>query len=122
MVGILMGVSVFSIGFLMLLVAVLDLLGVSPRNFGLGERFLVYGGGILLCIVGYYMASRRGRGAILPDIPMQSSAGFQQPPSYPPGFQPQTGMQPPGYSPGAVPPQAPGLPSEYQGGAPPEEF
>lgn len=110
MVSILMGVSVFSVGFLMLIVAVLDLLGISPRNFGIGERILVYGGGILLCVVGYWMASRRSRRML--ETPLPPSPGFQTPP----------GTTPTGYAPGAMPPQSPGIPGEYQAGPPPEDF
>ncbi len=105
MITILMGVAIFSVGFFMLIVAVLDLLGISPRNFGIGERILVYGGGVLLCVVGYFMASRRPR-PLTPPEDVMPQPGFQQPPGMPgtPGMPPATaGQAPPGFEQGPPP-------------------
>lgn len=57
----LMGAAVFSIGFFMLILGLLDLLNLSGLNFGLGERILLYVGGLFLCILGYIMARRLPR-------------------------------------------------------------
>lgn len=57
----LMGAAVFSIGFFMLILGLLDLLNLSGLNFGLGERILLYVGGLFLCILGYVMARRLPR-------------------------------------------------------------
>jgi hypothetical protein len=64
MIAKLMGASVFSVGFFMLLLGLADLLGIGGLSYGFGERVLIYGGGIILCVIGYFMARR------LPFIPM----------------------------------------------------
>lgn len=57
----LMGAGVFSIGFFMLILGLMDLLGLGGLHFGLGERILLYAGGLFLCILGYVMARRLPR-------------------------------------------------------------
>ncbi len=64
MIAKLMGAAVFSVGFFMLLLGLADLLGLGGRNYGFGERVLIYGGGIILCVLGYFMARR------LPFVPL----------------------------------------------------
>jgi hypothetical protein len=61
-----MGVAVFSVGFFMLLLGLADLLGLGGLHYGFGERLLIYVGGILLCLIGYFMARR------LPRVPVLS--------------------------------------------------
>ena len=58
----LMGAGVFSIGFFMLILGLMDLLGLGDLSFGTGERILLYVGGLFLCILGYVMARRLPRG------------------------------------------------------------
>ncbi len=57
----LMGAGVFSIGFFMLILGLMDLLGLGGLKFGLGERILLYVGGLFLCVLGYIMARRLPR-------------------------------------------------------------
>jgi hypothetical protein len=57
----LMGAGVFSIGFFMLILGLMDLLGLGGLKFGLGERVLLYLGGLFLCVLGYIMARRLPR-------------------------------------------------------------
>jgi hypothetical protein len=64
MIAKLMGASVFSVGFFMLLLGLADLLGLDGLHYGFGERVLIYGGGIILCVIGYFMARR------LPFVPV----------------------------------------------------
>ena len=52
----LMGLLIFLVGLFMLIVAVVSAL--SPLGIGLFERVLIFGGGLLTCALGYYMASR----------------------------------------------------------------
>lgn len=56
-----MGAGVFSIGFFMLILGLIDLLGLGGLAFGLGERILLYVGGLFLCVLGYIMARRLPR-------------------------------------------------------------
>ncbi len=63
----LMGAGVFSIGFFMLILGLMDLLGLGGLHFGLGERILLYLGGLFLCILGYIMARRLPR-VIVPAV------------------------------------------------------
>lgn len=50
-----MGSALFLLGLLLLVLATLALLGyIEPR--GLGERLLMFGGGLILCLLGFYMA------------------------------------------------------------------
>ncbi len=53
-----MGAAVFSVGFIMLLLGLMDLLGVGGLNFDTGKRAIVYLGGVLLVLIGYFMARR----------------------------------------------------------------
>lgn len=57
----LMGAGVFSVGFFMLILGLMDLLGLGGLQFGLGERLLLYVGGLFLCVLGYVMARRLPR-------------------------------------------------------------
>jgi hypothetical protein len=57
----LMGAGVFSIGFFMLILGLMDLLQLGGLRYGLGERLLLYIGGIFLCVLGYVMARRLPR-------------------------------------------------------------
>jgi hypothetical protein len=68
----LMGAGVFSIGFFMLILGLMDLLGFGGLSFGLGERVLLYMGGLFLCVLGYVMARR------LPRVSAVSTAAFPQ--------------------------------------------
>ena len=54
----LMGAAVFSVGFFMLILGLADLVGLGGLNFGFAERVPIYGGGIVLCVLGYIMARR----------------------------------------------------------------
>lgn len=56
-----MGAAVFSVGFVMLLLGLGDLLRPEVFGFGFGERVLIYLGGIILCLLGYFMARRLPR-------------------------------------------------------------
>lgn len=64
----LMGAGVFSIGFFMLILGLMDLLGLGGLSFGLGERVLLYVGGLFLCVLGYIMARRLSRTGV-PETP-----------------------------------------------------
>lgn len=55
MVTKIMGLLLFLVGFFLIILATLALLGfVEPS--GLGERLLMFIGGLVLCVVGYFMA------------------------------------------------------------------
>lgn len=58
MIAKLMGVAIFSVGFFMLILGLADLLGLGGLHYGFGERVLIYGGGLILCVIGYFMARR----------------------------------------------------------------
>lgn len=60
----LMGAGVFSIGFFMLILGLMDLLRLGGLSFGTGDRILLYIGGLFLCVLGYIMARRLPRGGI----------------------------------------------------------
>jgi len=60
-----MGAGVFSIGFFMLILGLMDLLGLGGLAFGLGERILLYVGGLFLCVLGYIMARRLPRPSVV---------------------------------------------------------
>lgn len=64
MIAKLMGAAVFSVGFIMLILGLADLLGLGGLRYGFGERVLIYGGGVILCVIGYFMARR------LPFVPI----------------------------------------------------
>ena len=76
----LMGAGVFSIGFFMLILGLMDLLGLGGLRFGTGERILLYVGGLFLCVLGYVMARRLPRAGtvIVPNTFPQSD--LPQPP------------------------------------------
>ncbi|MBI4671485.1 MAG: hypothetical protein HY741_07445 [Chloroflexi bacterium] len=63
-----MGAGVFSIGFFMLILGLMDLLSLGGLRFGLGERILLYAGGLFLCLLGYIMARRLPRAGVT-DVP-----------------------------------------------------
>lgn len=69
----LMGAGVFSIGFFMLILGLMDLLGLGGLKFGLGERILLYAGGLFLCILGYVMARRLPRNVAVSSSPFPQS-------------------------------------------------
>ncbi len=50
-----MGFLVFLAGLVMLIVAVLGTL--VPMGIGNGERIFLFGGGVVTCLIGYFMAS-----------------------------------------------------------------
>lgn len=53
-----MGTALFLVGLILIVISILALLGlIQPQ--GLGERFLLFAGGVLLCLLGYYMARER---------------------------------------------------------------
>jgi hypothetical protein len=77
-----MGAGVFSIGFFMLILGLMDLLGLGGLSFGTGERILLYLGGLFLCILGYVMARRLPRGTsvvVSSGFPQSDYAGEQPP-------------------------------------------
>lgn len=77
----LMGAGVFSIGFFMLILGLMDLLGLGGLTFGLGQRVLLYVGGLFLCVLGYVMARRLPRAAtITPTAFPQSDYVQPEPP------------------------------------------
>lgn len=75
-----MGAGVFSVGFFMLILGLMDLLGLGGLAFGLGERILLYVGGLFLCVLGYIMARRLPRPGVVEttetfpqsDLPVES--------------------------------------------------
>ena len=50
-----MGFLLFIVGLLLIVLAIIALLGVIQPS-GLGERLLMFLGGLILVIIGYYMA------------------------------------------------------------------
>jgi hypothetical protein len=50
-----MGFLVFIVGFFLLVIAVLGT--IVPMGVGTLERALMFGGGVVTCIIGYYMAT-----------------------------------------------------------------
>jgi hypothetical protein len=77
-----MGAGVFSIGFFMLILGLMDLLGLGGLSFGTGDRVLLYIGGLFLCILGYVMARRLPRvsGLAMPSGFPQSDYTQEPPP------------------------------------------
>jgi hypothetical protein len=69
----LMGAGVFSVGFFMLILGLLDLLQLGGLAFGFGERVLLYVGGLFLCVLGYIMARRLPRTSVV-----ETTASFPQ--------------------------------------------
>lgn len=76
----LMGAGVFSIGFFMLILGLMDLLGLGGLHFGLGERILLYVGGLFLCILGYIMARRLPRNVVVVPASFPQSDLTPEPP------------------------------------------
>lgn len=76
-----MGAGVFSIGFFMLILALMDLLGIGGLIFGLGQRILLYVGGIFLCVLGYTMARRLPRASVVATESFPQSDFPEPPPS-----------------------------------------
>lgn len=75
-----MGAAIFSVGFFMLILGLLDLLRLSGLTFGIGERVLLYVGGILLCVLGYMMARRLPRAPVVePVLPESDLTNLQVP-------------------------------------------
>lgn len=54
----LMGALLFLLGLVMIIIATLAILGISPPSGAL-ERLGVFGGGLLLCVMGYLMAREK---------------------------------------------------------------
>ena len=50
-----MGTLLFIVGLLLILLAILALVNVIQPG-GLGERLLMFGGGLILVLIGYFMA------------------------------------------------------------------
>lgn len=69
----LMGAGVFSVGFFMLILGLMDLLRLGGLAFGFGERVLLYVGGLFLCVLGYIMARRLPRTNVV-----ETTASFPQ--------------------------------------------
>jgi hypothetical protein len=53
-----MGTALFLVGLLLIMLSIVALLGLIQPT-GLGERLLLFFGGVLLCVLGYYMARER---------------------------------------------------------------
>lgn len=77
----LMGAGVFSIGFFMLILGLMDLLGLGGLRFGIGERILLYLGGIFLSVLGYIMARRLPRPTLIESTGFPESDFPQEPPA-----------------------------------------
>jgi hypothetical protein len=80
----LMGAAVFSIGFFMLLLGLADLLGIAGLNYDFGKRVLVYLGGVILVLMGYFMARRLPRVETPPGEIIQTTTTEVQEPPMPP--------------------------------------
>ncbi len=65
MIPTLMGAAVFTVGFLMLLIGLMGLLNVSGVTFNPVQQVFIYIGGIILCLLGYFMARRLPRHVIV---------------------------------------------------------
>ncbi len=76
----LMGTAVFSVGFFMLILALLDLLKVGGFNYDSLQRLFIYLGGIALCLIGYFMARRLPRVTTPPEEIVQTTTEIQQQP------------------------------------------
>ncbi len=76
-----MGAAVFSVGFFMLILALLDLLRVGGLNYDSLQRLFIYLGGILLCLIGYFMARRLPRAPVPPEEIVQTTTEIQNGPS-----------------------------------------
>ena len=76
----LMGTAVFSVGFFMLILALLDLLKIGGLDYDSLQRVFIYLGGITLCLIGYFMARRLPRVTTMPDEIVQTTTEIQQQP------------------------------------------
>lgn len=76
-----MGAAVFSVGFFMLLLGLMDLLGLGGLSYGAGERILLYVGGLFLCILGYIMARRLPRAPVIETAIPASDFPAAEPPA-----------------------------------------
>jgi cytochrome c biogenesis protein CcdA len=76
----LMGSAVFSVGFFMLILALLDLLGIGGFNYDTMQRIFIYLGGIVLCLIGYFMARRLPRVELPPEEIVQTTTEIQEGP------------------------------------------
>ncbi len=56
-----MGAAIFAVGFLMLLFGVFYLIGIGNLGYDLSRAILIFFGGILLTLIGYFMARRLPR-------------------------------------------------------------
>jgi hypothetical protein len=73
----LMGAAVFSVGFFMLILALMDLLKLGGLNYDSLQRIFIYMGGILLCLIGYFMARRLPRVPTPPEQIVQTTTEIQ---------------------------------------------
>jgi cytochrome c biogenesis protein CcdA len=76
----LMGAAVFSVGFFMLILALLDLLRIGDFNYDTVQRIFIYLGGIILCLIGYFMARRLPRVGVPPEEVVQTTTEIEQGP------------------------------------------
>ena len=80
MVPVLMGSALFTVGLLMLIIGVMDLIQLGGFHFGSGERILLYLGGIVLCVLGYAMTRRLPRVANPPQPTVLAPSELDQRP------------------------------------------
>jgi Na+/proline symporter len=76
----LMGAAVFSVGFFMLLVGTLYLLGSGNLAYDTGRTIFIFFGGIVLCLIGYFMARRLPRVETGPQQVVTTTTEIQQEP------------------------------------------
>lgn len=75
-----MGIAVFVVGLFMILLGLADLLRIGYLSFGLGERVLLYLGGVSLCVLGYVMARRLPRVVTPPEAWGETESELEQGP------------------------------------------
>jgi cytochrome c biogenesis protein CcdA len=75
-----MGAAVFSIGFFMLVLALADLLALGGLRYNDVQRIFIYLGGIILCVLGYFMARRFPRVEVPPEEVVQPPTEVQEGP------------------------------------------
>ncbi len=75
-----MGAAIFAVGFLMLLFGVFYLIGIGNLGYDLSRAILIFFGGILLTLIGYFMARRLPRVTTTPDEIVQTTTEIQQQP------------------------------------------
>ncbi len=76
----LMGAAVFSVGFFMLLVGMLYLLGIGNLAYDAVRTVFIFFGGVLLCLIGYFMARRLPRVDTTPEQVVTTTTEIQQEP------------------------------------------